>query len=653
MDRNEAKKRIEKLRRQIEGYDFEYYERNAPLIPDFEYDRLYSELKNLEKQFPEFSDPDSPTQRVSEAPSDVFEKVRHEPRMYSLDNAYSDEELVDFDRKLRERISKPFTYAVEPKIDGIAVSIIYRNGRLFKGITRGDGIIGDDVTDNVRTISSLPERLNEPFSGDLTVRGEAFFLKSRFREIADEYGFANARNAAAGTMKLLEPSEAAKRGLSIAIHTVTNDIKPTHSGMLDELKRLGIPVVSHRNTAVSIDEVLELKEKYDKDRENFEYETDGLVVKLNELALRDEAGYTNKSPRWAFAFKFKPERAVTRIESVSFQVGRTGIVTPVANLSPVKLSGTVVRRATLHNFDEIARLGVHEEDYAEVEKSGEIIPKILRVFPEKREKKSIPVLPPENCPSCGSHLVKYENEVALRCINVNCPAQILGSIVHFASKQAMNIDGMGPSLTERLLEAGLVKSISDIYRLKKDELLSLERFKEKSAENLLRSVEASKSSGLSKLIFALGIRNIGEVAARALAAKFQSLDSLSRAGTDELTSVEGIGEESAEALRLFFENPSNISEMKVLSEYGVATVEKKKSDTLSGKTFVVTGTLKRFKRDEIKEAIASNGGFVSESVSEKTDFLIAGDSAGSKLSKAQALSVKIISEDDFLKMIGG
>ncbi|MGE3062407.1 MAG: NAD-dependent DNA ligase LigA [bacterium] len=649
-EKEEAEKRILELRKLLTEYDYNYYVLDDPLIDDYQYDILYRELKDLEERHPEFDASDSPTKRVSEKNLKHFEKHIHQPKMYSLDNTYSDEELKSFHSRIKESLDKRFTYSVEPKIDGTAISIIYRNSELFMALTRGDGETGDDVTSNIRTIRDLPLKLSEIIKGDIIVRGEVFFTKKRFEKLSETYSFSNPRNAASGTLKLQSAEEVSKRKLSILIHTVVTPIADTHINTLKKLSELKLPVVQIISEAESIDDLIKSKDAFEKQRFSLPYETDGVVIKLNQLSLREKVGFTSKSPKWAFAYKFTPKRAVTKLESVSFQVGRTGVITPVANLTPVRLSGTVVRRATLHNFEEMSRLGLKNMDFVEIEKSGEIIPKVLRVVSEMRSGNETEISIPKQCPSCGEKLVKYEDEVAVRCINRSCPEQIELSLTHFASKKAMNIENMGPSMVERLIKNNLLNSISAIYRLSKTDLLSLERVREKTAQNLLDAIDNSKSRPLAKLINGFGIRNVGEFAASKLAERFKNIDSLVNSTYEELIEVPGIGEESARAILLFFENKTNRDEIERLKDAGLAMRFADADGAFKGISFVLTGVLKNFTREKAEEYILSKGGNVQSDVSLKTDYLVVGESPGSKLKKAEKFSVKIITEDELLKM---
>ncbi|MEO0281398.1 MAG: NAD-dependent DNA ligase LigA [candidate division WOR-3 bacterium] len=651
MKENEIKEKIEKLRKEIEKYDYHYYVLNEPLIDDYEYDKLYHQLLELEKKYPEFYSPTSPTQRVSDRNIENFEKFEHKPKMLSLDNTYSDGEIFDFDKRIKNIVQENFSYIVEPKIDGVAISIIYKDGIFFKGLTRGDGNIGDDVSENIKTIRELPLTLKREFKGELIVRGEVFFTKERFSKIQDIYSFSNARNAASGTLKLLSPREVSKRNLSIRIHTVVTELEKTHIESLKKLQELGIPVVEKYFFAKDIKQVIDIKEKFKDERYTLPYETDGIVIKVNELSLREKIGYTSKSPRWAFAFKYEPERAITKLVSVSFQVGRTGVVTPVANLEPVFISGSTVKRSTLHNFDEIERLDLMVNDYVLIEKSGEIIPKVIKVIKEKRGKDCQRIERPKECPSCGQPLVQYENEVALRCINKNCPAQIELSLLHFCSKNGMNIENFGEMMVKKLLEYKLVETIPDIFRLNYDKLFKIPRIKEKSAKNILDSIERSKKTTLKRFIYSLGIKNVGEYLSEKLSENYTNIDELIKSDYEKIRKIEGVGDETANNIILFFKNQENLKMIKELLELGVTFESKAKSDILKGKNFVVTGTLKNYKRDEIKNTIIENGGNFSENLSSKTDYLIVGSDPGSKLEKAKKLNVKTIDEDEFLKML--
>ncbi len=652
MNQSEAKKRIEELKHQINKFDHYYYDKSLPLITDYEYDTLYNELNSIEKEFPCLLTKDSPTQRVLENAITGFNKIKHNPKMYSLENTYSDNELREFLNRIEKETNGTNEFIIEPKIDGVAVSIIYENGVLKKAISRGNGITGDDITNNIKTIKEIPLVLNGELAGELIVRGEVFFTKETFVKLAEEYGFSNARNAASGTLKLLNSHEAAKRHLSIRIHTVITGLAETDNEILSKLKGMKLPVIEMTKIVESAESVIETKNLWKEKRFKLPYETDGIVIKINKLSMRKKIGYTNKSPKWAFAFKYKPENAITRINSVDFQIGRTGVITPVANLEQVHLSGTIVKRATIHNFDEILRLDVQINDFVEVEKSGEIIPKIIKVIKEKRKgNNTIKIEKPKNCPSCKSELIHYNNEVALRCINVNCPARIEGNISHFVSKAGMNIENVGPALIKQLLNENIISSMSDLYKLDIETILPIERMAEKSAENVIQSIKNSQDVPLHRFIYALGIRNVGEYLANILADTYKSIDNLMNARYDKMIKINGIGDEVAQSVIIFFENERNRDEIGNLLKNGVNPKLQIKRNILKEQKFVITGRLEQFTRDSIKRSIIENGGIVLNAISMETDFLIAGENSGSKIKKAEKLDVKIIDEKKYLQML--
>ncbi len=653
MNRDEAEKRIIELKKIIRKFDREYYIHSAPLIPDYEYDMLYSELKQLEEEFPDLITKDSPTQHVSEDVIKGFEKMSHNPRMYSLDNTYSDEDLLEFIDRIKRETGNEGNYLIQPKIDGVAVSLMFRKGYFDTAISRGNGSIGDNITDNIRTIKELPDFMEEMADIDeLIIRGEVFFTKERFSQLAEIHDFANARNAASGTLKLHSSDEVGKRMLSIRIHSVITGIKDTEKETEELLAEAGLPIVEMNKVIENIDDVIDEKNSWESKRHQLPYETDGIVIKINQFALRDKMGFTNKAPRWAFAFKYKPENAVTRIISIDYQVGRTGVITPVANLEPVHLSGTMVKRATLHNFDEIERLGISVNDYVEVEKSGEIIPKIIKKADIKENKfKRIDIKKPVKCPSCGQGLVSYDNEVAVRCININCPAQIERSIVHFVSKGGMDVENMGPSIVTQMINKGLINSMSDIFALNENDLVKLERMGEKSTDNLITSIDNAKTVQMSKFLYALGIRNIGEYLSKILSDNYQSIELLMESRMEDLVNIEGIGEEAANSIEIFFSNENNRREISKLLNMGINIVNSRISNKLGGMKFVVTGTLKNFSRESIKRSITDNGGIVLSSVTRETDYLIAGEKAGSKVKKAKDMNIEIIDEKAYKKML--
>jgi len=665
MDKNSAKKKIEKLKEKIYFHDRKYFVENKPEITDAEYDNLYNELKNLEKNFPDLITGDSPTQRVSEKPIQGFRHVKHAVPMLSMDNTYSHEELISFDERIRKNLGKEeFEYVVEFKIDGVSVSLSYNDGNFMVGATRGDGRTGDDVSLNLKTIRSVPLRLSETGLSLMEVRGEVFMSKKWFarlnsdKEDRKEELFANPRNASAGSLKLLDSRLTAGRHLDIYIWGIGQHKGMSfknHDEVLRFLRRAGLKVVPHVKRCRDIDEVIKYCDQWQKKRESLDYEIDGMVVKINSLAQQKKLGATAKSPRWMIAYKFPAEKALTELLDVRFQVGRTGIITPVAILKPVHISGTTVSRATLHNFDEIERLEVKIKDKVYIEKSGEIIPKILRVAREKRTGREKKITPPTKCPSCDSKLYREEGGVALKCNNVSCPASITQKILHFASRNAMDIEGLGISLLEQLVQKGLIKNYSDLYYLKFEDVKKLERFAEKSARNVIDAIERSKTRDLNRLIFALGIEHVGQKAAWTLAKKFVSIKKLAEQDIESLTAINEIGPVMARSIVNFLKNGKNVEVLKELEAARVKSemTRSAKKPILEGRVFVVTGTLKNYTRQGIEELIRDLGGEASSSVSKKTDYLILGEEPGSKREKAKKLGVKIIEENDFKKMIGG
>jgi DNA ligase (NAD+) len=668
VDKDKARDKVSKLTEEIRLHDRRYFVENKPAISDREYDRLYRELKDLEKKFPGLVTPDSPTQRVSEKPQKGFRHVNHAVWMLSMDNTYSHGELRDFDGRVKKNLGKEkYEYAVEFKVDGVSVSITYEDGVFIRGATRGNGQVGDDISLNLKTIKSIPLKLyseKAKIPALLEVRGEVFMPKKWFtkvnkeREKKGEELFANPRNASAGSLKLLDPRVTAGRHLDIFVWGIGQhkgaDFK-CHDTVVERLSGLGLKVIPHVKRCKDIDEVIKFCDRWQKKKESLDYEIDGMVVKVNSLEQQKKLGQTAKSPRWMIAYKFPAERALTQILDVKIQVGRTGTVTPVAILKPVHVSGTTVSRATLHNFDEIKRLGVKIKDKVYIEKSGEIIPKILEVAKNKRKGTEKEISPPTKCPSCGSSLYSEEGEVALRCNNVSCAAQIKQRILHFASRNAMDIEGLGDSLVTQLVDKKLVKDYSGIYYLKLEDIKGLERFADKSAQNIIGAIEKSKSKDLNRLIFALGIRHVGQKAARTLASRFGSLKELTGQKVEKLTSINEIGPIMAESIVNFFKNKKNLDVLGKLEKAGVkAEMQKKRAGKtpLKGKTFVVTGTLKSYTRQAIEELIRDLGGDASSSVSKNTDFLILGEEPGSKLNKAKKLGVRIIDENKFKKMIG-
>ncbi|RMF61932.1 MAG: NAD-dependent DNA ligase LigA [Calditrichaeota bacterium] len=674
MDREKAREEIERLRKEIQRHDYLYYVLAKPEISDYEYDMLMKRLEELERQFPEFITPDSPTQRVSGEPTKEFPVVKHRTPMLSLSNTYNEAEIRDFDRRVRSLLNpgEPYEYVCELKIDGVAMSLIYENGILSRGVTRGDGEQGDDVTNNVKTIRSLPLRLesDDPAFLNIEVRGEVYYPRAEFERLNEERiangepPFANPRNSAAGTLKLQDSRIVARRPLRMYCYYLDVLEPPhplqTHLECLKMLEKLHFPVNPTYQLCKNVDEVIDYWRKWQAEKEELPYEVDGIVVKVNHLEQQRRLGATAKSPRWAIAFKFPTEQKETVLEDIVWQVGRTGIVTPVAHLKPVQILGTTVSRATLHNADEIERLDVRIGDHVIIEKGGEIIPKIVRVVKEKRTPEIKPYRFPTRCPVCGTELVRPEGEVALLCTNVACPAQVAGRIIHFASRRALDIEGLGEKVVELLLKEGFIHDYGDLYYLKNrvDEIAQLERMGEKSAWNLINGIEESKKRPLERLIFGLGIRYVGEGAAKLLARHFHSIDKMMNASEEELAEIEGIGEKTARSIREFFNIPDNLRVLEKLRSAGMPFEEKiteeeiqKADERFEGKSFVFTGALSHFTRDEAARLVEERGGKVSSSVSSKTDYVVVGESPGSKYQKALQLGVKILSEDEFLKML--
>jgi len=656
--------RVEELRRQLAYHSERYYVEDAPEISDYEYDMMYAELIRLEAEYPSLYDPTSPTVRVGGRALDKFEKHTHAFRMDSLSDVFSFEEIEDFCRRMEGQIDAP-TYSVEPKIDGLSVSLIYENGVFVKGATRGDGVVGEDVTENLRTVHSIPLKLKEPL--DLTVRGEVYMPRAVFESINAERAesgqalMANPRNAAAGSLRQLDSKITAKRKLDIFVFnfqggSLYSDGRAplTHAETLDRLSYLGFKVLEMRTVASSADEIISHVHHIGKEREALAYDIDGVVVKLDRLSQRVSVGEGTNTPKWAVAYKFPPEEKETLLEDITVAVGRTGVLTPTAVLSPVRLAGTTVSRATLHNLDFINKRDIMLGDTVIVRKAGDIIPEVVRAITEKRNGTERRFTMPSVCPSCGEPVFYDEAEAAAaRCTNSACPAQLSRSIEHFASKGAMNIDGMGPQIVEALLENKLIRDVSDLYILKKEDVAALERMGEKSAQNLINSIEASKSAGLERLIYALGIRNIGEVAASALAARYKTLDALIAATREELCAIADFGEITADCVLDFFSHEPNIELCRKLMAAGVLaeSTAAPVGDRLAGLTFVLTGTLPTMSRDEAAALIKAAGGKVSGSVSSKTSYVVAGEAAGSKLTKAQSLGVSIIDEEALIEML--
>jgi DNA ligase (NAD+) len=660
---------IEKLRDEIRHHDELYYVNDSPEISDRDYDLLLQKLQQLEEANPELITPDSPTQRVGGRPAEGFPEVVHTRPMMSLDNSYNIDELRAFDERCRRLAEgRPLEYVAELKIDGLSLSLQYEKGVLVRGVTRGDGRIGEDVTQNARTIRSVPLRLRpeaKGIDGPLEVRGEVFIPLDVFqrtnaeREEAGEPRFANPRNAAAGAIRQLDSKLVARRKLDMFVYDLLVGGRkpfPTHSAALEWLDKAGFRVNSHRKVCKNIDEVIDFANEQEKLRDDLGYEIDGLVVKVNSTALQDEFGATTKAPRWAIAYKYPARQASTKVLDIQVQVGRTGALTPVAYLEPVFLAGTTVSRATLHNYDEIERLGVKIGDWVMIEKSGEIIPKVLSVLTAKRNGKEKEFEPPTHCPVCGGLISRPEGEVVARCVAADCQAQLVGRLLHFASRRAMRIEGLGDVLAIQMVEANLVKDVGDLYSLTLDQVAALPRMAKKSATNLLEQIEASKSRELTNLIYALGIRHVGERTAGILAHEMGSLDRLIEASVEDLDEIPEIGLTVAESVRDWFDDEGNRALCDRLRAAGVNTESTRKSsatldERFAGKQFVLTGTLSSFTRDEAKALIEARGGRVNSSVSKKTDYVVAGESAGSKLDKAASLGVAVIDESAFKTML--
>ena len=667
MKQSEAKARIDVLRKEIEEHNKNYYVLNHPVISDFEYDILLNELDTLEKKFPEFITENSPTRRVGSDITREFIQYEHRYPMLSLGNTYSEEELREFDARIRKTTSQSIEYVCELKFDGASISITYKNGSLFRAITRGDGSKGDDVTLNVKTIRSIPLKITDKtIPSEFVIRGEILMPRAVFNRINNERlkeelaPFANPRNAAAGTLKILDPRIVASRSLDCMIYFLLSEELP-HNNHFDNLKEAsgwGFKVADSIRLCKNIDDVINFISHWESERKNLPYDTDGVVVKVNSLRLQQELGFTAKSPRWAIAYKYKAEEATTRLLSVIYQVGRTGAVTPVANLEPVLLSGSTVKRATLHNADQIALLDLHLNDIVYVEKGGEIIPKIVGVDHSLRNENNKKIVFISNCPECGTALIKNEGEANHFCPNyLHCPPQIKGRIEHFISRKAMDIDGLGEETIDLLFSKNLVKNISDLYDLRLEQLVPLERLGEKSAANILKSIRKSIDTPYSRVLFALGIRHVGETVAKTISGKFRTIDDLINADVEQLTGVFEIGPKIAASIVAYFSDNDNLEMIKRLKTAGIRFRDENKirktGNALEGKIIVISGIFSIHSRDEYKEMIEKNGGRNSTSVSGNTSFILAGENMGqSKKEKADELKIPLMSESDFLKKIG-
>ncbi len=658
----EAKKRIEELTERLNYHNYKYYAEDSPEISDFEFDALLAELEELEKKYPEYKKPNSPTARVGGEAVKGFDKVVHEAPMLSQQKAFSKEEILDFDRRVRAVIPDA-EYVVEQKIDGLSVSLEYVNGEFTRGSTRGDGITGEDVTENIRTIRSIPLALKDKIPY-LEVRGEVFLSREKFSEInamlesMEQPLFANPRNAAAGSLRQLDPKIAAKRGLDIFVFNIQRisgaDIL-SHIEGLEFLRKQGFKTILDKKAYASIDEAYERVLEIGEERGELYFDIDGAVIKVNDLSSRAILGNTSKFPRWSIAYKYPAEKQTTVIQDIKVQVGRTGVVTPLAILDTVHIAGSNVSRATLHNLDYIREKDIRIGDTVVIEKAGDIIPAVVEVIKEKRTGAEKEFNMPSHCLECGALIVREEGESAYRCTGVNCPAQRLRNIIHFVSRTAMDIEGLGPSIIEQMLDRGLIKTAADLYYLNPADISEMDKLGEKSAQNLVNSLEKSKSNPLYRLINAFGIRHIGEKAAKSLAKTYKTLDNLRGASAEELTQNYDFGEKMAESVVKFFSEPQNIEFIEKLEKAGVHCVEDSKDsladNRFDGKAFVLTGTLEHYKRSEAERIIESFGGKTSSSVSKKTDYVLAGSDAGSKLTKAQNLGVAIIGEDEFEEMI--
>jgi DNA ligase (NAD+) len=666
----EARRRIEELREEIEQHNYNYFVLNQPTISDAEYDKLLRELQKLEEQFPQFKSPTSPTQRVGASPQTEFKTVKHSIPMLSLANAFSDDEVREFDtrvKKLAERTE--ITYVAEPKFDGLAVELVYEDGVFVLGATRGDGETGEDVTQNLKTIKSIPLRLRQPkdlpIPKRLEVRGEVYMEREDFRklnELREEHGeplFANPRNAAAGSLRQLDPSITAQRRLHIFCYDVGQTVGiefRTQEELLKTLPRYGLRVCPIYRVCKDIDEALEFYREMEKRREELPYEADGVVIKVNDFGIREIVGEVSRNPRWAIAYKFPPKQATTRVKDIIVQVGRTGKLTPVAVLEPVPLGGVTVQHATLHNQDEIEKKDIRIGDWVLIQRAGDVIPEVVQPIVSRRTGTEKKFTMPTHCPVCGDRVVRLPDEVDYRCVNISCPARLKESILHYASKGAADIEGLGERWVEALMNAGLVREIPDLYRLKERvlELVRLERMGAKLAENLLNAIEKSKKVSLARFIYGLGIRHVGEHLAELLAQRFRTLDALMNASEEELLAVEEVGPTVAQSILSFFQDERNREMIRKLRAAGVQILEEtipQKAGALAGKTFVFTGTLKTMTRGQAEALVKAAGGRVSSNVSRKTDYVVAGEEPGSKLQKARDLGVKVLSEEEFRKLV--
>ena len=662
------KTEIEELRKKINQHSYAYYVMDNPTVSDYEYDLLFRRLLELEEKYPQFITAQSPTQRIGAIPSNSFEKITHPTPMLSLGNAFSNNELILFDQRVKNILQiDTVQYVVEHKIDGLAINLIYENGKLVKAATRGDGSIGEDVTANIRTIKAIPLELNAEeveIPEFLEVRGEVYLPKKEFirlnkeRQANDEALFANCRNAAAGSLRQLDPKETAKRYLSAILYGI-GEIKGLnfeyHSAVLDFLSKLGFKTNKEYQIFSNINEVMQYCASWSEKKEQLDFDIDGMVIKVNNLKDQKILGYTAKDPRWAIAYKFQPEQGITKIEKIVVNVGRTGAITPLAYLTPVTISGSKISKATLHNEDYIVAKDIRIGDTVIVHKAGEIIPEVVAVKLEERTGTEVKFVMPQTCPECQNPVVKEDNEAAYKCVNPNCPAILRENFIHFVSRDAMNIEGLGPSVVSMLLDNNLINDVADLYKLTTEELLNLDRIGAKSAENLISAIEKSKQAGLNRLLFALGIRFVGVKAANILANHFKSMKALTKSSLEDLLAINEIGTKIAQSIIAYFNKQENLMLLDKLSEVGVnmtaKTIERMEQENFQDKIFVLTGNLESFNRKEASLLIEQFGGKVSSAVSKKTDFVVAGTEAGSKLTKAQELGINIISEEEFKNMM--
>lgn len=662
----DVKKRVEKLHDLLNQYSYEYYVQDNPSVPDSEYDKLLHELIEIEEKYPEFKSTDSPTVRVGGEAQSSFEKVNHDTPMLSLGNAFNEEDLRKFDQRIRDSIGQ-VEYMCELKIDGLAVSLKYENGRLVQGLTRGDGTTGEDITENLRTIHAIPLKIKEPLNFE--VRGEAYMPRRSFihlnneKEQNGEQPFANPRNAAAGSLRQLDSKLAAKRKLSVFLYSV-NDLTEfnatTQSEALEELDQLGFKTNQERERVSDIEGVLNYIEKWTSKRESLSYDIDGIVIKVNDLSQQEEMGYTQKSPRWAIAYKFPAEEVITKLLDIELSIGRTGVVTPTAILEPVKVAGTTVSRASLHNEDLIHERDIRIGDSVVIKKAGDIIPEVVKSILDRRPNESEIYHMPTHCPSCGHELVRIEGEVALRCINPKCQAQLIEGLIHFVSRQAMNIDGLGTKIIHQLYENQLIKDVADIFYLKEEDLLPLERMGKKKVDNLLLAIEKSKEQSLEHLLFGLGIRHLGVKASQVLAERYETMDQLFKVTESELIEIQDIGDKLAQSVVTYLENSDirslieKLSNKNVNMSYkGIKTTEIDGHPDFSGKTIVLTGKLEQMTRNEASEWLKMQGAKVTNSVTKSTDIVIAGEDAGSKLAKAEKYGTEIWTEAAFIEKQNG